>query len=69
MVKTENNNVMLNAKSILLSALSLSVALGFNDLITSIFSIFQNQQYIISQATYVLIMFGITIFIAQYFSS
>lgn len=58
-----------NIKSIVLYALSLSVALGFNDLIISVFDSFPHTHHIISKTTYVIIMFGITLFAAYWLST
>jgi hypothetical protein len=55
-----------NIKSILFYSLAMAVALGFNDLMTSIFDSFPNTKHIISKTTYVVILFGLTIFTAYY---
>lgn len=62
-------NVRDNIASILLYALSLATALGFNDLILTIFDSFKWTAHIISKTTYVVIMFGLTIGLAYYFGS
>jgi hypothetical protein len=61
-------NVLTNIRSVLFYALSLSVALGFNDLVTTIFDSFPNTQHIISKTTYVVIMFGATLLAAYWLS-
>ena len=63
------NNMRDNITSILLYALSLATALGFNDLILTIFDSFKWTAHIIAKTTYVVIMFGITIGLAYYLNS
>jgi hypothetical protein len=68
--KNTPNNVKNNITSVLLYALSLATALGFNDLILSIFNSFKwTSAHILEKTTYVVIMFGITIGIAYYLNS
>tara|TARA_B110000967_G_C18402282_1_gene325152 strand:- start:210 stop:470 length:261 start_codon:yes stop_codon:yes gene_type:complete len=55
-----------NVIGILLYALSLATALGFNDLILTIFDSFNWTAHIIAKTTYVILMFFITIGIAYY---
>ena len=55
-----------NITSVLLYALSLATALGFNDLILTIFNSFKSNSHIIGKTVYVIIMFGITIGLAYY---
>lgn len=63
----KNNNIKDNITSIILYALSLATALGFNDLILTIFDSFKwTNTRIITKTTYVVIMFGITISLAFY---
>jgi len=61
--------ILNNIKYILFYALSLSVALGFNDLVITIFNGFPTSHHIISKTTYIIIMFGLTLLIAYYFSN
>lgn len=64
----ENKKVILaNIRTVIISALSLSVALGFNDLVMTIFNSFPKSHHIISKTTYLVIMFGITLLIAFWF--
>jgi hypothetical protein len=65
----DNTNVRSNISSILLYSFSLATALGFNDLMLTIFSSFKYTAHIIAKTTYVVIMFGITIGLAYYFNS
>jgi hypothetical protein len=58
--------LMSNIRSILFYSLAMTVSLGFTDLITSIFDSFPNTKHIISKTTYVVILFGLTIFTAYY---
>lgn len=60
--------VLTNIRYVLFYALSLTVALGFNDLILTIFGSFPNTQHIITKTTYVVIMFGLTILVANWMS-
>lgn len=68
--KNRKNSVILNnIKYILFYALSLSVALGFNDLVITIFNGFPSSHHIISKTTYIIIMFGLTLLTAYWFSN
>ena len=58
-----------NMKYIIFYALSLLVALGINDLVTSTFSSFPRSQHIIAKVTYIVIIFGITIYLAYLLKS
>lgn len=60
-------DILSNVKYIIFYALSLSVALGFNDLVVTIFNSFPHN-HIINKTIYVVIMFGITIISAYLFS-
>lgn len=60
------NLVYKNVTDILLYALSLATALGFNDLIITIFDSFNWSAHIIAKTTYVILMFFITIASAYY---
>ena len=64
-----NDNIKDNISTILLYALSLAAALGFNDLILTIFDSFNWTAHIIAKTIYVVIMFGITIGLAYYMNS
>ena len=61
-----DNIIRENIKTVVIYALSFSVALGFNNLITSIFNNFYETQHIISKTTYVVILFGITLLTAYW---
>ena len=63
------SNVKDNIVSILLYALSLATALGFNDLVLTIFDSFKWTAHILAKTTYVVIMFSITIWLAYYLNS
>jgi hypothetical protein len=65
----EPNNIKENIGSILLYSLSLATALGFNDLILTIFGSFKYTGHIIAKTTYVVIIFGMTILFAYYLKS
>ena len=60
--------ILTNIRSVLFYALSLSVALGFNDLVTTIFDSFPYTHHIISKTTYVVVMFGVTLLAAYWLS-
>ena len=49
--------------------LSMTTALAFNDLITSTFDSYVNTKHIIVKTNFVVILFGITIFMAVYLNS
>jgi hypothetical protein len=57
-----------NFRSIAIYTLSLSVALGFNDLVTTIFNSFRGSKHIIAKTIYVIILFGITLLVARWLS-
>jgi hypothetical protein len=61
-------DIMTNIRSILFYSMSLSVALGFNDLVLTVFDSFPDTQHIISKTIYVIIMFGLTLVAAYWFS-
>ena len=63
------SNIKDNITSVLLYALSLATALGFNDLVLNVFDSFKLDAHIIAKTTYVVIMFGITIGLAYYLNS
>jgi len=56
--------VIVNIKSVLFYALSMTVALAFNDMIKSVFDSFPFTQHIVAKMTYVILMFGLTILAA-----
>lgn len=63
----DNQNIKNNITSILLYALSLATALGFNDLVLTIFNSFEwSQQRLLFKIVYVMLMFSITIGVAYY---
>jgi hypothetical protein len=62
-------NILYNIRTLIFYALSLTVALGFNDLFVTIFSSFPRTQHIIAKTTYVVVMFGLTLLAATVFSS
>jgi hypothetical protein len=65
----QKENVKNNVYHILFYSLCLAVALGFNDLITTMFDSFPNNKHIIAKTIYVVIMFGTTIITAYYLGS
>jgi hypothetical protein len=67
--KTEDNNVRKNIQSIIMYALSMTVALGVNNLVTSVFNSLYNTAHIISKTTYVVTVFGLTLVVAYWLSS
>ena len=67
--KTEDNNVRKNIQSIIMYAFSMTVALGVNNLVTSVFNSLYNTAHIISKTTYVVIVFGLTLVVAYWLSS
>jgi hypothetical protein len=69
-VEEEKNYMSINTKQIIIYALSLAAALGFNSLIVSIFKSFDlAESQIIAQTIYVVIMFTLTLIIANYLGS
>ena len=62
----KDRNILVNVQSILIYVLSFSVALGFNELITSIFDSFPGSKHIVAKTTYVVVMFGITLLAAYW---
>ena len=67
--KTEDNNVRKNIQSIIMYALSMTVALGVNNLVASVFNSLYNTAHIISKTTYVVTVFGLTLVVAYWLSS
>lgn len=61
----KNIDIMTNIRSTVLYALSFSVALGFNDVVLTIFDSFTYSQHIIAKTTYVVILFGLTLLAAE----
>ena len=67
--KSDDNNVVReNIQTVVLYALSFCIALGFNNVVTSIFNSFYETQHIISKTTYVVILFGLSLLAAYWFS-
>ena len=64
-----NYNIKDNIVTILLYALSLATALGFNDIVLTIFDSFKWTAHILAKTTYVVIMFSVTIGLAYYMNS
>ena len=64
-----NDNIKDNIVTILLYALSLATALGFNDIVLTIFDSFKWTAHILAKTTYVVIMFSVTIGLAYYMNS
>lgn len=62
------NDTWANIRTITLYALSLAAAMGFNNLVTSLFDSFPYSEHIISKTTYVVILFGATIFASYWLS-
>ena len=58
---SDKNVINEHIKTVVIYALSFSVALGFNNTVTSIFNSFYETQHIISKTIYVVILFGITL--------
>ena len=65
--KEDKKAILSNIRTVVVAALSLSVALGFNDLVETIFNSFPNSHHIISKTTYLVIMFGLTLLVAFWF--
>ena len=62
----EPNIVKNNISIIIIYSLSLATALGFNDLILSIFNSFAYDKAIIGKTIYFVVIFSITIFLCFY---
>lgn len=58
-----------NIHTILFYSLSVVVALGINDLTTTIFNSFSYQKHIIAKTIYILTVFGLTVLLAYYMNS
>ena len=69
LLQTNPNNVKNNVIIIILYGLSLTAALGFNDLILTIFNNFKWTQSITAKIVYVSTITVITIIVAYYFNS
>jgi hypothetical protein len=68
--KTEkSSNIKHNITAMLINSLCLVTALGFNELMLTIFNRFKRSNLMISQLIYVLFMFFSTIGLAYYFRS
>lgn len=65
----QQDNILANIRTITLYSLSLAVAMGFNNLITSVFDSFRYSEHIISKTTYVVILFGATVFASYWLSN
>jgi hypothetical protein len=64
--KSDEKIILTNVNLLIINALSFSVALGFNELITSIFDSFPGGNHIFKKAIYVLILFIISIILAYW---
>ena len=62
-------DIMTNIRSTVLYALSFSVALGFNDVVLTIFDSFSYSQHVIAKTTYVVVLFGLTLLAAESLSA
>ena len=62
--KSDQKIILTNVNLLIINALSFSVALGFNELITSIFNSFPGSNHIFKKTIYVLVMFIITVLLA-----
>ena len=64
---TNNKSLILkhNITSVIMYALSMSTALAFNDLIT-IFDSYNKTKHVIVKTTYLIALFGFTIYLAVY---
>ena len=69
LLQSNSDNVKNNIIIIILYSLSLTVALGFNDLILTIFNNFKWTQSITAKIVYVSTITVITIIVAYYFNS
>ena len=69
LLQSNSDNVKNNIIIIILYALSLTAALGFNDLILTIFNNFKWTKSITAKIVYVSIITVITITVAYYFNS
>lgn len=58
-----------NIISIVMYCLSMTIALMFNDLITSMFDSYVNSKHVIVKANFLVILFGIAIYAAVYLNS
>jgi hypothetical protein len=65
--KSDEKIILSNVNFVLINALSVSVALGFNDLVTTIFNSFPGSNHIMKKSIYVVIMFIITLSLAFWF--
>ena len=69
LLQSNSDNVKNNIIIIILYSLSLTAALGFNDLILTIFNNFKWTKSITAKIVYVSIIAFITIIVAYYFNS
>jgi hypothetical protein len=58
-----------NILAILFYSLAMTIGLGVNDLITTIFDSFYESRHIVAKVTYVVILLGVTIFAAVFSGS
>jgi len=58
-----------NIISIVMYCLSMTIALMFNDLITSMFDSYVNSKHVIVKANFLVILFGVAIYTAVYLNS
>ena len=58
-----------NIISIVMYCLSMTIALMFNDLITSMFDSYVHSKHVIVKANFLVILFGIAIYTAVYLNS
>lgn len=61
--------IIVNVKSVILYSLSLAVALGFNEIMTTIFSSFGNNQHVIAKCVYVMTLFALSIMASYWLSN
>jgi len=67
LTEERKNNIRDNITIILLYSLAMATALGFNELVLSIFRSFRwSGKHIITKTIYVVSMFSITVFLAYY---
>ena len=62
--KSDEKIILTNVNLVIINALSFSVALGFNELITTIFNSFPGKNHIFKKTIYVIIMFVFTLILA-----
>lgn len=67
--KKKDDDVRKNIQAICMYALSMACALGFNNLVTSIFNSLYDTAHVISKTTYVVSIFGLTLVVAHWLSA